>query len=147
MQKNELFEIICGKEKWDVYQRFQQIEMLTKETNELYQYFDDFEKLLNNEKDYIKMRSFVIICALSKWDTYNKINNIIDKLLAVLDSDTPTLVRICLKKLDYLLIYKQELSKNIEFKLKQMNYFKYKETMQPLIEKDINILLEKINQL
>lgn len=107
-------------------------------------YFEDFEKLLLSEKDYIKMRSFIILCILSKWDSQNKINNIIDNMLNIFDILKPALIRVCFAKIDNLLIYKPELSKKIEIKLKNIDCSKYKETMSPLIEKDINLILKKI---
>ena len=43
---------------------------------------------------------------MSKWDKDNKINNIIDSLLQVLDDEKPTIVRQCLSSLNNLLLYK-----------------------------------------
>ena len=40
----------------------------------------------------------------------NKINNIIDSLLQVLDDEKPTIVRLCLSSLNNLLLYKIDLS-------------------------------------
>ena len=100
--------------------------------------------MLFDEKSYIKMRGFRIICKLSKWDKDNKINNIIDSLLQVLDDEKPTIVRQCLSSLNNLLLYKIDLSEKVENKLKNMDLSKYKDSMKPLIQKDIDCILNQL---
>ena len=80
------------------------------------------------------MRGFRIICKLSKWDKNNKINNIIDSLLQVLDDEKPTIVRLCLSSLNNLLLYKIDLSEKVESKLKNMDLSKYKDSMYTAIK-------------
>ena len=91
MNKEEIFNIFYGKETWDIWRKFQEIEGSIDESKLLYEYLDDIGKMLLDEKSYIKMRGFRIICKLSKWDKKNKINNIIDSLLQVLDDEKPLL--------------------------------------------------------
>ena len=92
MNKKEIFNIFYGKETWDIWKKFQEIESSIDESKLLYEYFDDIKNMLLDEKSHIKMRGFRIICKLSKWDKDNKINNIIDILLQVLDDEKPTLL-------------------------------------------------------
>ena len=100
--------------------------------------------MLLDEKSYIKMRGFRIICKLSKWDNDNKINNIIDILLQVLDDEKPIIVRQCLSSLNNLLLYKIDLSEKVENKLKKLDLSKYKDSMKPLIQKDIDCILNQL---
>ena len=144
MSKEEIFNIFYGKETWDIWRKFQEIESSIDESKLLYKYFDDIKKMLFNEKSYIKMRGFRIICKLSKWDKDNKINNIIDSLLQVLDDEKPTIVRQCLSSLNNLLLYKIELSEKVENKLKKLDLSKYKDSMKPLIQKDIDCILNQL---
>ena len=144
MSKEEIFNIFYGKETWDIWRKFQEIESSIDESKLLYKYFDDIKKMLLDEKSYIKMRGFRIICKLSKWDNDNKINNIIDILLQVLDDEKPTIVRQCLSSLNNLLLYKIELSEKVENKLKKLDLSKYKDSMKPLIQKDIDCILNKL---
>lgn len=145
MKKEEIFNTFYGKEKWEIYKNFQEIENSIERTNELYQYFDKIKDMLLDDKSYIKMRGFTIICKLSKWDKENKINDIIDTMLNILDDQKPTIVRMCLKSLNNLLLYKIELSDKIKNKLKTIDCSKFKDTMRPLIERDINNILKDIN--
>lgn len=144
MSKEEIFNIFYGKETWDIWRKFQEIESSIDESKLLYEFFDDIKKMLLDEKSYIKMRGFRIICKLSKWDNDNKINNIIDILLQVLDDEKPTIVRQCLSSLNNLLLYKIDLSEKVENKLKNMDLSKYKDSMKPLIQKDINCILNQL---
>ena len=144
MNKEEIFNIFYGKETWDIWRKFQEIESSIDESEMLYEYFDDIKKMLLDEKSYIKMRGFRIICKLSKWDNDNKINNIIDILLQVLDDEKPTIVRQCLSSLNNLLLYKIDLSEKVENKLKKLDLSKYKDTMKPLIKKDIDFILKQL---
>ena len=144
MNKEEIFNIFYCKETWDIWRKFQEIESSIDESKLLYKYFDDIKKMLFNEKSYIKMRGFRIICKLSKWDKDNKINNIIDSLLQVLDDEKPTIVRQCLSSLNNLLLYKIDLSEKVENKLKKLDLSKYKDTMKPLIKKDIDFILKQL---
>lgn len=140
MNKEEIFSVLYGKEKKEVWNRFLKIENSIEESSMIYEFFDDIKVMLQNDKSYIKMRGFRIICKLSKWDKDNKINIIIDSLLQVLDDEKPTIVRQCLASLNYLLLYKTELSSIIEIKLRNMDLSKYKDTMRSLIKKDIDYI-------
>lgn len=100
--------------------------------------------MLKNEKSFVRVRAFRLICALAKWDIENKIEDNIDLILNELDDDTSTSVRQCLDKLNLLLIYKPELSNQVEKKLKQLNISKYKESMQSLMKRDIESILKNI---
>ena len=144
MSKEEIFNIFYGKETWDIWRKFQEIESSIDESKLLYEFFDDIKKMLLDEKSYIKMRGFRIICKLSKWDNDNKINNNIDILLQVLDDEKPTIVRLCLSSLNNLLLYKIDLSEKVESKLKNMDLSKYKDSMKPLIQKDIDCILNQL---
>lgn len=144
MTKEELLTIICGKEKIEVWKQFQDIENSIEDSDDLYQYFDDFISLLDSSKSYIRMRSFRIICKLGKWDQAKKIEENINKILKVLDDDKPTIVRMCLSSLNNLLLYKIDLNEEISRKLSSINISKYKESMAPLIKKDIEEILEHL---
>ena len=144
MSKEEIFNIFYGKETWDIWRKFQEIESSIDESKLLYEFFDDIKKMLLDEKSYIKMRGFRIICKLSKWDNDNKINNIIYILLQVLDDEKPTIVSQCLSSLNNLLLYKIDLSEKVENKLKKLDLSKYKDSMKPLIQKDIDCILNQL---
>lgn len=56
------------------YKTLLELEAMTTESNELYGYFNKFLEMLNNEKTFIRVRGFRLICSLAKWDNENKID-------------------------------------------------------------------------
>lgn len=126
------------------YKTLLELETITTESNELYNYFNDLLDMLNSEKTFIRVRGFRLICYLAKWDNENKINKNIDVILKELDDDKGTSVRQCLEKLNLILMYKVELTEMVEIKIKNLDLAKYKESMQFLIKKDIDCILKNL---
>ncbi len=126
------------------YKTLLELEAITTESNELYSYFKDLLELLNNEKTFVRVRGFRLICCLAKWDNENKINKNIDIILKELEDEKGTSVRQCLEKLNLILMYKIELTDIIENKVRNLDLSKYKESMQSLIKKDIDYILEHL---
>lgn len=126
------------------YKTLLELETMTTESNDLYNYFNEFLKMLSNEKTFIRVRGFRLICSLAKWDNENKINKNIDIILSELEDEKGTSVRQCLEKLNLILMYKIELTDIIENKIRSLDLSNYKESMQSLIKKDIDYILEHL---
>ncbi len=77
-------------------------------------------------------------------DKLNKINDNIDTILKVFDSDNGVIIRQCLKYINQILLYKVELNDVIDNKLKNIEVTKYKESMQSLIRKDIDNIVSNM---
>lgn len=140
----EKIENLYNEDNNSAYKTLLELETMTTESNELYNYFDEFLKMLNNEKTFIRVRGFRLICSLAKWDNENKININIDIILSELEDEKGTSVRQCLEKLNLILMYKVELTDIIENKIRSLNLSKYKESMQSLIKKDVDYILEHL---
>ena len=140
----EKIKMLYDKDDKVAYKVLLELETEVTESNELYNYFNDLLNMLNNERTFVRVRAFRLICALAKWDNENKIENNFDLILKELDDNTSTSVRQCLGKLNLILIYKPNLSGKVENKLKQLDLTKYKESMQSLIKKDIESILKNI---
>ena len=136
--------ILLDKDDKVAYKTLIELEKELSESNNFYNYFNEFLNMLTNDKTFVRVRGFRLICACAKWDSNNKINNNIDLILNELDDDTSTSVRQCLDKVNLMLLYKPELSTIIELKLKQLDLSKYKESMQSLIKKDIDLIIKRI---
>lgn len=126
------------------YKTLLDLETITTESNELYNYFDELLGMINNDKTFIRVRGFRLICSLAKCDSENKINKNINLILTELEDEKGTSVRQCLGKINLILIYKPELSEIIENKLKLIDISRYKESMQSLIKKDIDYIIEHL---
>ena len=140
----EKIKKLYNEDNNSAYKTLLELETITTESNELYNYFNEFLKMLNNEKTFIRVRGFRIICSLAKWDNENKINKNIDIILKELEDEKGTSVRQCLEKLNLILMYKIELTDIIENKVRNLELSKYKESMQFLIKKDIDYILKHL---
>lgn len=140
----EKIENLYNEDNNCAYQTLLELETITTESNELYNYFNEFLNMLSDEKTFIRVRGFRLICSLAKWDSENKINHNIDIILKELEDEKGTSVRQSLEKLNLILMYKTELTDVIENKLRNLDLSKYKESMQSLIKKDIDYILEHL---
>lgn len=140
----EKIKNLYNEDNNSAYKTLLELETITTESNELYNYFNEFLKMLNNEKTFIRVRGFRLICSLAKWDNENKINKNIDFILKELEDEKGTSVRQCLEKLNLILMHKIELTDIIENKVRKLELSKYKESMQFLIKKDIDYILKHL---
>ena len=140
----EKIKNLYNEDNNSAYKTLLELETRTTESNELYNYFNEFLKMLNNEKTFIRVRGFRLICSLAKWDNENKINKNIDTILKELEDEKGTSVRQCLEKLNLILMHKIELTDIIENKVRNLELSKYKESMQFLIKKDIDYILKHL---
>lgn len=140
----EKIKKLYNKDNNTAYKTLLELETMATESNELYNYFNEFLEMLNNEKTFIRVRGFRLICSITKWDNENKINKNIDIILSELEDEKGVSVRQCLEKINLILMYKTELTDIIENKLKGLGLSKYKESMQSLIKKDIDYILEHL---
>lgn len=140
----EKIKNLYNEDNNSAYKTLLELETITTESNELYNYFNEFLKMLNNEKTFIRVRGFRLICSLAKWDNENKINKNIDIILKELEDEKGTSVRQCLEKLNLILMHKIELTDIIENKVRNLELTKYNESMQFLIKKDIDYILKHL---
>lgn len=140
----EKIKNLYNEDNNSAYKTLLELEIIATESNELYNYFNEFLKMLNNEKTFIRVRGFRLICSLAKWDNENKINKNIDIILKELEDEKGTSVRQCLEKLNLILMHKIELTDIIENKVRNLELSKYKESMQFLIKKDIDYILKHL---
>ena len=126
----------------EAYELLLELEKQAAESDILYGYFDDFVKLTNDESSYVRIRGFRLVCAQAQWDTENKLGKNINALLCMLSDVKPIAVRQCLAALHSVVLYKPELTDSIIEQLQRLDLSKYKDSMAPLIEKDIEELLK-----
>ncbi len=145
MKKEELLKVLYAEDTLEAHQDILKLEKMSDAIGNLYFYFDELEKMLMSDETYIWLRGYNLICKQAKWDSENKINKIIDKLLDKLDNLDWKVLRKCLQSLNIILLYKSDLSDVICKKIKELNCSIYDKGCKCLIERDINYLLTHIN--
>lgn len=109
----------------------------SQETDEWYAYFDAFASLLNHPKSLVRNRALHILAVNAQWDEENRFDAILDNYLSHVTDEKPITARQCIKALAQVGTAKPQYISKILSHLRTADLSKYKESMRPLIEKDI----------
>lgn len=107
------------------------------ETDEWYECFDVFASLLNHPKSLVRNRALNILAANAQWDEENRFDAIIDVFLSHVTDEKPITARQCVKALSKVGTAKPRYIPKILLCFQKADLSKYKDSMRPLIEKDI----------
>lgn len=107
-------------------------------TDEWYEFFDGFATLLNHPKSFVRNRAICILAANAQWDEENRFDSIISDFLAHITDEKPITARQCIKALVQVGQSKPQYIPVIISALHSADLSKYKDSMRPLIEKDIS---------
>ena len=109
----------------------------SRKANDWYEYFDEFASLLSHPKSLVRNRALNILAANARWDYQNKFDLIITEYLTHITDEKPITSRQCIKALVYIGQAKPQFIPQITAALRSADLSQYKDSMQPLIEKDI----------
>lgn len=143
----EIFELLFDKNNKVAYKALLELQKESEETNCIYPYMDKLSSMLDNDNSYIRTRGLTLIAYNAKWDTNYKIDEIIDKYLQHITDVKPIVARQCIKLLPIIANHKPELRNDILSALHKANICIYDDSMQPLVCKDIQKALKKIQGL
>ena len=119
----------------------------SQDTDEWYEYFDEFASLLNHPKSLIRNRVLYILATNAQWDNENRFDAIISEYIAHVTDDKPITARQCIKLLPIIAKYKPELKNDILSALHKADISGYDNSMKPLVYKDIQKALKEIQKL
>ena len=109
----------------------------SQETDDWYEYFDDFVTLLNHPKSLVRNRVLYILAANAQWDEENRFDAILSDFLTHITDEKPITARQCVKALAQVGLAKPQYIPRILSCLRSADLSKYTDSMRPLIEKDI----------
>lgn len=109
----------------------------SRESDEWYEYFDDFASLLNHQKSLVRNRALNILAANAQWDEENRFDKVISAFLEHITDEKPITARQCINALVQVGAAKPQYIPAILLSLRSADLSKYKDSMRPLIEKDI----------
>ena len=109
----------------------------SQETDEWYEYFDDFALLLDHPKSLVRNRALYILAANAQWDEENRFDSILSVFLTHITDEKPITARQCVKALAQIGLAKPQYIPRILSCLECADLSKYKDSMRPLIAKDI----------
>ncbi len=129
-----------SKDNKEAYRLLLLLEEESERCSDLYGCLDDFLSLLRDESSLARTRGFRLACAQARWDREGRLEKNLDALLSMLDDEKATAVRQCLPALRQVILYLPELKATVKKKLEEMDFSKYKESMVPLLQKDVDQL-------
>ncbi|MDD5932445.1 MAG: SufBD protein [Oscillospiraceae bacterium] len=141
---SRITEVLQCKDDKVAYALSNEIRARSAASNEYYCYFEEFAALLTAKKSYVRTRGFVLCCAQAKWDVDGKLAHTLPAMLALLHDDKPTVVRQCLGALHEVVLFRPELGEAIKAEAEAVDLSKYKESMAPLIKKDMDELAKLV---
>mgnify|MGYP006374646981 CR=1 FL=1 len=116
----------------------------SQDTDEWYEYFDTFASLLNHPKSLVRNRALYILAANAQWDDENRFDAILPEFLSHITDEKPITARQCIKALSQVGESKPEYIPRITDALREADLSQYKDSMRPLIEKDISKTEQKL---
>lgn len=140
----ELIERLYSKDSKVAYQALQMLETESEKSNTVYEFFDKFAEMIENSNSYIRTRGIILISVNAKWDTENRIDEIIDDYLKHILDEKPITSRQCIKALPSIARYKPDLVECIREALMKADMEIYSDSMRTLVYKDILSSLKKI---
>lgn len=114
-----------------------QIIVESQENDAWYEYFDEFASLLNHPKSLVRNRVLHILAANAQWDDENRFDAVIEEYLTHITDEKPITARQCIKALGQVGTAKPQYIPRILSCLREADLSIYKDSMRPLIEKDI----------
>ncbi len=108
------------------------------DTDEWYEYFDAFASLLTHPKSLVRNRALHILAANAQWDDENRFDAILSDYLAHITDEKPITARQCIKALVQVGMAKPQYIPRILSCFHGADLSKYKDSMRPLIEKDMS---------
>lgn len=143
--KSEIVEELTSKDNKYACGIAEKIINESKLTDKWYECFDVVAALLNNNNSLVRNRALNILAANAKWDKENKFSAVISDYLSHITDEKPITARQCIKALAQVGQYKPEYIPRILNSLENADLTKYKDSMRPLIEKDITETVNILN--
>ena len=143
---SELIDGLFDKNDKTAYKCLKELVSASEKDSGVYQFFDTFAEMIDNDNSYIRTRGLLLISANAKWDTDFKIDEIIDKYLNHITDDKPITSRQCIKALPNIAKHKPDLIDDILAALNKANPGRYADSMRSLVYNDIRATLKEINE-
>ena len=111
----------------------------SRDTDEWYEYLDAFASLLNHPKSLVRNRVLYILAANAQWDDEDRFDAILPEFLSHIMDEKPITARQCIKALSQVGKSKPQYIPRITDALREADLSQYKDSMRPLIKKDIEV--------
>lgn len=137
LMKEQILADLTSKNDRVAWALTEKIVSESQETDQWYDCFDDFASLLSHPKALVRNRGFSLLAANVKWDDENRFDAHIAEFLSHITDEKPISARRCIQALAQIGQAKPRCIPLILTALHNADLSKYKDSMRPLIEKDM----------
>ncbi|MDO4488998.1 MAG: hypothetical protein Q4B67_07950 [Eubacteriales bacterium] len=135
---------LTAKDDKAAYECAKEISAESAQSDKYLSMIPEFAGLLTHDSSFVRTRGFMLICAQARWAKDGEIGDVFDQMVPLLNDPKPTAVRQCLLALHEVALYRPEMNERIEKAIDGIDLTKYKDSMTPLITKDIESLRRMI---
>ena len=144
MMKQDVIALLTARDDKAACAFAEKLVSESRETDAWYEYFDAFASLLAHPKSYVRNRALTVLAANARWDGEDRFAGIWSEYLSHITDEKPITARQCIKALAEVGEYKPQMIPAITEALQGADLFGYKDSMRPLIEKDIRETIGKL---
>lgn len=138
---DDIIERLRDKDEKTAYEFAKRIGIESAESDKYVDMIPAFSEMLDDKNSYVRTRAFMLICNQAKWADNGQIEVVFAKMKALLYDVKPTVVRQCLGALHEVILYRPEMIELIREAVNNIDLSVYKDSMSPLIKKDMDVLL------
>ena len=142
---DDIIERLRDKDEKTAYEFAKRIGIESAESDKYVDMIPAFSEMLDDKNSYVRTRAFMLICNQAKWADNGQIEVIFAQMKALLYDVKPTVVRQCLGALHEVILYRPEMIELIREAVNNIDLSIYKDSMSPLIKKDMDVLLRSID--
>ena len=144
--KSDITERLTAKDDKLACAFAEEIIAESRESDKWYGTFDEFAALLSHPKSLIRNRAITILAANARWDKDDRFDGILAEYLSHVTDEKPITARQCVKALAEVGTAKPRLVPQILCALRNADLSAYRDSMRPLIEKDIQKTVETLTE-
>lgn len=133
----DIIDMLTSKDDKSACAFADQIIAESRESDAWYAHFDDFAALLDHPKSLVRNRALTILAANAQWDNEDRFEALLPRFLAHITDEKPITARQCVKALAQIGQAKPRYIPLILSTLRKADLSKYKDSMRPLIQRDI----------
>ena len=142
----EQISLLYSKNSDAGYAALKALQEASHEDRMVYAHINEFFDMLENKNSFVRTRGLTLIAENAVWDETGIVNRFFDSYLQHITDEKPITARQCIKLLPVIAQHKPELKKSMADALGAADLSCYKESMQPLVEKDIEEALAQIQE-
>lgn len=144
--EEDILGILTDKDDARAYAKVKEIAAASARSDEYLPYLETFASLLQAEKSFVRTRAFLLCCHQARWADAERMRKILPGMLVLFHDPRPTVVRQCLRAIREVAAASPSLCPAVKEELLKMDLSGYKDSVAPLIRKDIDAVLALLDK-